>query len=116
MIFEDRHAIGILMKEYISKKKVPMSAIETCDSSLKKTFFKEPTTIIYYGHRPLSAIFIHSGEVRVMKKRKILERIGAGNLIMQEEYIGKKMLRVELVVAASTLISWVGADTLHHLV
>jgi len=103
------------MKEYISKRKVSMSLIETCDKSLKKIFFKEPTTLIYYGHRPLSAIFIHSGEVRVMKKRKILERIGAGNLIMQDEFIEKKMLRVELVVAASTLISWVGPDTIPQL-
>lgn len=103
------------MSSIVSKIEIPESEITSLDEDLKKNFFKETVTLIYPGQRPLAAIYIHSGQVIVLKNNKIAEIIGPGKLIIPDEFKQKLILKVELVVAASTMISWISLDTIQKL-
>lgn len=103
------------MSLIISKIDISAEEITALDHSLKKNFFKKTATLLYPGQKPVAAIYIHDGQIIVLKRNKIAEIIGPGKLIMPLEFINKKDLKFELVVAASTVISWISHETLQKI-
>lgn len=100
----------------LSLKSMSASQLKILLKYAKECSISSATTLIYHGHRPISAIYISSGEVYLKKLNKVVATIGPGKLIAFEEYINKTVLKVDIEAGPSTVIYWLSNDLLQKII
>ena len=108
--------VGVKMNKLVSTLKINETKINSVQHLLKKNVYTDKATLLYQGQLPVSAIFIHQGQVSIVKRNKVKKVIGPGYLIVFDEFINKLSLKFDVEVEATTIISWLSLDVVQGLI
>lgn len=104
-----------LLKKYISTKKIDLKKVEEYASNFKNYFFPADSKLLYEGQKPIAAILIINGAVKVIKDKKTKVRFCSNTLILFEEFANQEELLFDIEVSTSTTVCWIDKENINGL-
>lgn len=96
----------------ITHKKIDELVAERIAKDLKKQTFTTATKIFYQGQKPIAALLILSGYVKIMIQKKTIARYDKNTVILLSEFMNREELPYDVEVCPSTTICWMDKDAI----
>lgn len=96
----------------ITHKKIDPQVAERIAKELKKQTFKTATKVFYQGQKPIAALLILSGSVKILCQKKIVARYDKNTIILFSEFLNREELPYDVEVSPSSTICWMDKDVI----
>ena len=95
--------------------KLSSEQLEALSKVCRPCLFQTESEIIYEGHTPIAGYCIIQGEVEFYKKKKLINKIGAGNMFGVHELLNSMPLKYTAKIKPNSTVCILDKSTIKEL-